>query len=362
MARPRNKASRDWPQNLYKNAAGLFYYKNPTTGKTRSFGRDYQKARHLANSNNEILYGVNKVQDLSSWVSNPNDGFRAFTIIYLGTKLEWSDNTLRREKSLIEHMVKYFGDKSLSLISTKNVADFLQKHEKRPSMYASYKARLNNIFNTALQKGWLTTQNPVTPCASLTCKVKRSRIMLDDFQMMVQKAEQDMPPVVSLALKLAVVTGQRIGDLVKIRYRDIGQVLYVKQEKTKHELFLPLHLQAAGYRLDALLTESRKYPVVSQYVLHHLKAHGSGVRGGAVTENFLRGYFNQLLELAHVAVPEGRTKSTFHELRSLSRRLHAERYGPEVAKQVLGHKTDKSGDGYQDLRTNEFHPMISNEF
>ncbi len=59
------------------------------------------------------------------------------------------------------------------------------------------------------------------------------------------------PPDLKRGIDLALYTGQRISDVVKMHRRDLNEsdgvwTLYVKQKKTQKELWLPLHPALAG--------------------------------------------------------------------------------------------------------------------
>jgi integrase len=55
-------------------------------------------------------------------------------------------------------------------------------------------------------------------------------------------------------------------------------------------------------------------------------------------------------EDAGIEAQEGRTAITFHEIRSLAERLYRDEFGPEFAQSILGHKSAKTTEKYDDLR------------
>lgn len=72
---------------------------------------------------------------------------------------------------------------------------------------------------------------------------------------LVEKALVCDDPFIRLTVGLLFYTGQRIGDVAKMRWTDIDEegVLYVKQQKTGKELWIPLH-----ERLKAILSEHER--------------------------------------------------------------------------------------------------------
>ena len=74
--------------------------------------------------------------------------------------------------------------------------------------------------------------------------VVRRRLSLEEWQAIHEHAKQHLPPWVSRMLVLALVTGQRRGDLQKMRFADAyDDHLHIQQQKTGTLLRLPLALR-----------------------------------------------------------------------------------------------------------------------
>ncbi len=71
------------------------------------------------------------------------------------------------------------------------------------------------------------------------------------------------------AFYLCLYTGQRIGDVVNMRWSDFaagGRVIMVYQQKTKKMLAIPLH--------STLIDEINRWPDISDYLIFHTRRNG----------------------------------------------------------------------------------------
>lgn len=111
------------------------------------------------------------------------------------------------------------------------------------------------------------------------------------------EAFKDADPQVRMGVLLGLYTGQRIGDVVKMRWTDIRQdgTIMVTQEKTGEELLLPLHPE--------LLAALGNHPTRSWAIL-------SQANGDAYSVESFRKKFNR--ERERLALPDD---LRFHGLR-----------------------------------------------
>lgn len=145
---------------------------------------------------------------------------------------------------------------------------------------------------------------------------------------MVRDAIRDLPEHLSRVVTLALFTGQRRGDLCKMRWADIdGRSLHVVQEKTGTELWIPMH--------PVLVQAMSTWPKTSDHIL-------TGLRGGPMTKFNLTRSMNDAQE-------KGIIKAGFnvHGLRKLAATLLAEAgcSTHEIAA-ITGHKTLKMVEHY----------------
>lgn len=148
---------------------------------------------------------------------------------------------------------------------------------------------------------------------------------------------------------LALVTGQRLGDICNLKFSDIwDDMLHITQEKTGSKLAIPLNLKcdALNITLREVISQCRD-AVVSKYLVHYRHTTSQANRGDRVSANTLTTAFKRPREKCGIKWEQG-TAPTFHEQRSLSERLYREQ-GLDTQK-LLGHKSRKMTDRYNDDR------------
>lgn len=190
------------------------------------------------------------------------------------------------------------------------------------------------------------TTNPVAATRAAKSEVRRSRLTADEYLKIYQAAESS-PCWLRLAMELAVVTGQRVGDLCEMKWSDIVDgYLYVEQSKTGVKIAIPtaLHVDALGISMketldkckeilggETIIASTRREPLssgtVSRYFMRARKASGLSFEGDP---------------------------PTFHELRSLSARLYEKQISDKFAQHLLGHKSDTMASQYRDDRGREW--------
>lgn len=97
----------------------------------------------------------------------------------------------------------------------------------------------------------------------------------------LQDALQAADQRVRLATHLMLYTGQRIGDVMAMRWSDIRDgVIHVRQQKTGKELYIPLHsalaaeLQRTPRKGMTIITNRLGQPMTDQTIRRYVKAHG----------------------------------------------------------------------------------------
>lgn len=151
------------------------------------------------------------------------------------------------------------------------------------------------------------------------------------------------------AMLLALVTGQRLGDISKMKFSDIwDDHLHVVQEKTGSKLAIPLSLRlnAIDWSLRDVVARCRDY-AVSQYLIHFFRATSMAERGAQVKSNTITMNFSKARDKAQINWGNG-TPATFHEQRSLAERLY-EAQNIDTQK-LLGHKSPNQTANYHDDR------------
>lgn len=183
-------------------------------------------------------------------------------------------------------------------------------------------------------------------------RVLRQRLSLDEWRAIYAEAEK-MQPWVSRSMLLALITGQRVGDIAAMKFTDVwDDLLHIVQEKTGSRVAIPLSLrsEALGMSLReaiALCHDS----VLSPWLLHQRPSQGNGRPGEALKKRSLTITFSRARDKTGLSWESG-TPPSFHEQRSLSERLYREQ-GIDT-QTLLGHKSQSMTDKYNDDRGKEW--------
>jgi integrase len=366
-ARRRLAKRRNWPENLYINGAGYYWYKHPETGKSFGLGRDFLEASQQARTANaeiarrkgavDLLSRINRGSvTVTSWVDTFEEEYKKDparkpnTIKTVGYQL----NAIRSAP---------FSARLLSDVTANDIATWLDDMaERHPTMASLVRARTLAVFKAAEAKGHIELgKNPAAPTSKPKVIVARARLSLDEFQRILEKVRAaDGMRWMENAMLLALVSGQRREDLVQMRFAQVHDgYLWVQQGKGRsgHEtkLMIPTNvlLPAVGLTIDDVIKQCRD-SIVSKHVIHHTRHIASSKPGDPLTSQSLTMVFKQYRELSEIESPEGKTPVTFHEIRSLSARLYAEAYDKEFAQALLGHKSGRMTALYRDSRGQEW--------
>jgi hypothetical protein len=265
-------------------------------------------------------------------------------------------NTAKAWRSLDKKIREGLGSVPCSSLTVKHCAELLQGEADagHGRTAQALRSRLLAVCAKGLTLGWLDF-NPAEPTATDPVKVQRSRLTLEQFQRILEKA-----PAVNEwlrgAMLLAVVSGQDRSTIAGLRRSSIGpEFLAVRRGKTAVSIEIPLalRLDAIGMTLrDALAacgSSVRSLTAGRDYIVHHAREFGNAPLGSKVHPDRISHAFAQARDLAEVKPDPGRTAQTFHEIRSLAKRLYAEQGGVD-SKALLGHLTEKMSDLYADPR------------
>ncbi|ENH2531349.1 phage integrase Arm DNA-binding domain-containing protein, partial [Escherichia coli] len=250
MGRRRSHERRDLPPNLYIRNNGYYCYRDPRTGKEFGLGRDRRIAITEAIQANIELFSGHKHKPLTARINSDNS-------VTLHSWLDRYEKILAsrgiKQKTLINYMSKIkairrgLPDAPLEDITTKEIAAMLNGYidEGKAASAKLIRSTLSDAFREAIAEGHITT-NPVAATRAAKSEVRRSRLTADEYLKIYQAAESS-PCWLRLAMELAVVTGQRVGDLCEMKWSDIVDgYLYVEQSKTGVKIAIPtaLHVDA----------------------------------------------------------------------------------------------------------------------
>ena len=355
--------------NLYckldKRTGKIYWqYKHPISGRFHSLGTDEAEAKQVATEANMIIAEQRTRQILSV-----NDRLARMkgkrTDI---TVTEWLDKYMAIQEERLKHNelrpnsfkqknkpVRLFrehcGLQHLKDITTLDIAEITDaiKAEGHNRMAQVVRLVLIDVFKEAQHSGHVPPgYNPAQATKQPRNKVTRQRLSLDEWKKIYTSAEQQ-EPYLQCGMLLALITGQRLGDICNMQFKDIwDDMLHVEQEKTGSRLAIPLDLKcdAIGLSLRDVISKCRD-AVVSKYLVHFRHTSAQAIRGDQVSTSSLTTTFKKARDKSGLNWDKG-TAPTFHEQRSLSERLYREQ-GVDTQK-LLGHKTQKMTDRYNDDR------------
>lgn len=202
-----------------------------------------------------------------------------------------------------------------------------------------------DFFNEALLQGWVDI-NPALHVKRLPAPVRRQRLTLAQFLAIADYGRQHFPPWFYVCMRLALVTGQRRSDLIRLRFADVRDGhLFVEQYKTGARVAIPLDLRldALGCSVGEVIEEARAYgPDDSDFLLRTAARPARCLSAQSLSNRF---WVARNAVCPHTGPGE---PPTFHEVRSLSERLY--RAQGIDTQTLLGHKHQRMTDKYNDER------------
>ncbi|WP_395756306.1 phage integrase Arm DNA-binding domain-containing protein [Edwardsiella ictaluri] len=359
--------------NLYskldKRTGRVYWqYKHPVTGNFHSLGTNTEEAKQVASEANDIIaeQRTRQILSVNEKIARMRESREFITVTtwldrYLEIQQERLEsgeikiNSVKQKKKPVELLRQCSGMLYLKDVTALEVAEIIDavKAQGHSRMAQVVRMAIIDVFKEAQHAGHVPPgYNPAQATKQPRNRVMRQRLSLDEWKTIYSAAERH-PPYLQCAMLLALVTGQRIGDISNMKFSDIwDDMLHVTQEKTGARLAIPLALTcvALNISLRDVMTQCRD-AVLSQYLVHFRHTTSQATRGDRVSPNAITTTFKKARNRSGITWPEG-TAPTFHEQRSLSERLYREQ-GLETQK-LLGHKSQKMTDKYNDDRGKEW--------
>ncbi|HCS7033158.1 TPA: phage integrase Arm DNA-binding domain-containing protein [Escherichia albertii] len=372
-ARPRkNNVSVPNLYPLYSRKVNKVYwrYKHPVTGKFHSLGTNEaeaiaiateantrlaeQRTRQILAISDRIATSKGKTITTSTWL----DRYQAIQ----DDRLKSGDirlNTYKQKAKPVSLLRERAGMKLISAVDVRDIAQLLEEYISagQPRMAQVVRSVLIDVFKEAQHYGEVPPgYNPALATKQPRRKITRQRLSLEEWQKIFNIADVSHR-YMGNAMLLALVTGQRLGDISRMKFSDIwDDHLHVIQEKTGRKIAIPLSLRlnAINWSLRDVVARCRDY-AVSPYLVHFFRSTSQAERGAQVKSNTLTMNFSKARDLARIDWGKG-SPATFHEQRSLSERLYKEQ-GLDTQK-LLGHKTQQQTDRYHDDRGKDWIKVV----
>lgn len=362
-ARPRkNNVSVPNLYPLYSRKVNKVYwrYKHPVTGKFHALGTNEteaiaiateantrlaeQRTRQILAISDRIATSKGKAITTSTWL----DRYQAIQ----DDRLKSGDirlNTYKQKAKPVSLLRERVGMKLISAVDVRDIAQLLDEYiaAGQPRMAQVVRSVLIDVFKEAQHYGEVPPgYNPALATKQPRRKITRQRLSLEEWKKIFDIADASHR-YMGNAMLLALVTGQRLGDISKMKFSDIwDDHLHVEQEKTGSKIAIPLSLRlnTINWSLRDIIARCRDY-AVSPYLVHFFRSTSQAERGAQVKSNTLTMNFSKARDLAGIDWGDG-TPATFHEQRSLSERLYREQ-GIDTQK-LLGHKSPNQTARYHD--------------
>lgn len=347
---------RDWPRGLYEVRKGYFVWREPgVAGKQHTLGAmPYAQARHEALMANDLL-----LRRQSTLVERLRGAGHTVAELLAELPVATKPNTLKNNRSLDKRITAAIGTIPCHRLETKDCAGVIEPLMKadKARMAQAVRSRMIVMCQRGAELGWLTG-NPAEVTKNPRAQVQRGRLSLEQFQAIHARAHE-VAEWLPLAMMLALVSGQdrvTVCNMQRSNVVTLGEerVLMVHRSKTEatNEPFaipLRLRLDAVGVSLADLLKASLRSP----YYLHHTKAWGNAPTGSQVFPDRVSKAFTAARVLAGIDDEvDGKLAPTFHEIRSLAKRLYDKQGGVDT-KALLGHASAKTAAIYADTRGSE---------
>lgn len=351
----RTHAKRDLPPNLYEHA-GYYSWRDPRSGRHYGIGRDKRSAIRQANEANFAVAEELAKSRLIDRINGESDRtFANFIPVFTQelVRRKLAKKTFVEQEHRLALLGERFGSAQIARVQTLEIAEFLTEYEDagKARTQQAYRSLLLDFFREAQAKGWVNS-NPVEVTRAAKAEVQRERLTLDVFTLIYEELKQ-APPWAQRAVELGLLIGQRREDISKLQFKEHVKdgYLWIDQGKTGNKVKIPLKLtlDAVGLSLESVIAKCRD-KVVSKYLIHEVKTDSKTWAGDKIYPPRITTAFKLARDAA--ATKHGLkwtgTPPTFHELRSLAKRLY-DAQGVNT-KALLGHKGDKMAALYADSR------------
>jgi integrase len=341
---------RDWPPHLYEDRKGYYVFRYMRDGVSTcvAIGR-----KPLAVAISEaIAANLHLASEQPSLVDKLKGAHHTVADVIAKMPAPKSMESQSSYRSWDRVISEKLGAKQIKDLTVDDCAQLIDAiHASGRETTAKYvRSRLVMLCRRAQQLGWV---KPGVNVAAITAEpaveVRRQRMTLDTF-MAIHKVAHQAAGWLPRAMMYALVTGQDRSTVCAMEHAHVVdgelRVWRNKTRRTNTPVAIPLRLRldAVGVSLGELIEQPTG--VQSRFLVHHPKriAHvhaGDPVSPDAVTEAFARARV-----LAKITGPN---PPSFHEIRSLSKRLYLAQGGVDT-QALLGHKDAGTAALYADPR------------
>ncbi len=247
-------------------------------------------------------------------------------------KSDWSAGHAEDQDRIAKKLAHEFKDFVPSQVTTPVCNRYLKLFKATPRTYNLHRTMLRQVLAFAAIEGLREGFNPVDNIPRIAL-VPRKRWVRDDeikaLKTAALQATRNGEALVQM-IDLALLTGQRISDLIKLRWQDVGvDGIYVQQQKTKERLLIEW-----SPALRAAIAACERGDKIG----HVLKTQsGHGYRYSGIRSAWVRACERAGIEDLNI-----------HDLRGRAGMDARDADGLESAKDLLGHRSIKMTEQYVD--------------
>lgn len=237
---------------------------------------------------------------------------------------------------------RVFAEFNVDEITTGKIHDYIETIENTPAQANLVLSFMTNFFARLAKKDRIKF-NPAKGIEKFKQK-HRERYITDEEYLAIRKHAETR---LQLLMDLALLSSQRIGDLLTIENEDIkDDHLYVLQQKTKTKVKITL---TPLFR--EMIAEIREVCDVkgSSFLFHHTKKMKATRPGDKISYGAMFHHWDHARNEAMKEVSSLNDRPHFHDIRAKTASEVKTLRGREDSKELAGHKSDISNNPYQRL-------------
>lgn len=266
---------------------------------------------------------------------------------------KWSVKTRTEYEAMGKVISEAFREFHAAEVTEADCADFLETWASsgKARMHNRYKSCLIQIMRKAALKGWRTGANPAREVPGMSTPGRKQVVEDADIARlkacaMIGKDGQptDSGPALCKMIDLALLTGQRVSDIIKMRWQDVtDDGLYIEQGKGKGRVRILLEwTPALKSAVDACAEGTDR--------IGHLlktKRKGKAAAGGKYTYWGIRSAWVRACERAEIDPRD----LHIHDMRGRAGVDKTASDGKEAAQKMLGHANMRTTEHYVEGKT-----------
>ncbi len=223
-----------------------------------------------------------------------------------------SERTVRDYRRHIARLRTAFGSRTVGQLSKSDIEGFLRVPEGvKGGLHRNRQiAVLSSMLSKAMDWGW-ATYNVCSGVRRNTSEKEERNLTEQEFEGVRKLAA----PRVRLAMDLAMLTRQPQGNLLTLRWDQVGEHVIRFRNKARRKVEVEITPE-----IRKVLDECRKLSPNGEYVISKRK-HKKSVGGRYTTDGF-RAIWQRMMRKWERA---GNDRFTFHDIRTTAERLFAER-------------------------------------